>query len=114
MLDLPAYETQSQVIDTGLNLDFDNLQSTPTFDTYSLKSTPVSTPVLDIVLDLANLQSTPFSISSYQESLPQPMPQLTTNGSTFGEYKTTTKVGGVESMYTPSIEATPILPPPVT
>ena len=42
------------------------------------------------------------------------MPQLTTTGSTFGEYKTTTKVGGVESMYTPSIEATPILPPPVT
>ena len=47
MLDLPTFDTKSQAVDTGLNLDFANLQSTPTydtpaFDTYSLKSTPVS------------------------------------------------------------------------
>ena len=30
---LPTYETKSQVIDTGLNLEFVKLQSTPPYDT---------------------------------------------------------------------------------
>ncbi len=32
MVDLSIYETNSQVIDIGLNLDFDNIQSTPSYD----------------------------------------------------------------------------------
>jgi len=32
MVDLSTYETNFQVIDIGLNLDFENIQSTPTYD----------------------------------------------------------------------------------